>query len=253
MRTVIVSGGVGGIGSAIVKRFLSSGDRVVVADLPRDDIDSQLDRLAVNGNRPLFQATDVADPAACKDLADFAAGVGPASVLVNCAGGGAGTAFPQTEVDEWHRMRQLNLDSVFYVSKFVTPQIIASGLPGRIIHISSLSAMTGGPDPAYAAAKGGLISMMYHMVRELGPKGVTVNCVAPGIIETENMHRILPADLVTRIVKGAAEHTAVGRVGLPDDIAAAVHFLASDDAGFITGAVLPVTGGRHVPPPLTNI
>ena len=126
--------------------------------------------------------------------------------------------------------------------------MVRLGNGGRIINVSSIGWLSGGANAAYGASKAGIISLTYNMARSLGPHGITANAVTPGIIDTGMVRGAFPGDLFSALRRAAAARTPLGRLGRPEDVAGVIHFLASDAANFITGAVIPVTGGMEILP-----
>ncbi len=236
-----------------MKVYLRQGMRVVAADLR-----SVCDRyepadLPADGEL-LVRPLDVTNPRQCEKLAEATADeAGRVDILVNCAGGSGHDEFPDQTDENWRHVISTNLDGSFFMSRAVTPIMIDGGRGGRVVHISSVSWLTGGPDAAYASAKGGIVSLTYHMARVIAKHGITVNAVVPGITDTPILDRELPPEQVARIRALAKEHTPVGRIGQPEDVAAVVAFLSSAEASYVNGAIIAVTGGRHIPEPLTYI
>ncbi|WP_040161596.1 3-oxoacyl-ACP reductase FabG [Nigerium massiliense] len=227
-RSVLVTGGSRGIGRTIVERFLADGHRVTCA--------------STSGEAPagaLGVACDVTD-AAQVDAAFAAAeeAHGPVTVAVANAGITRDTLILRMSDDDWDAVVDVNLKGAFHVAKRATRSMLrAKG--GRLVFIGSVVGLHGTPGQVnYAATKTGLIGMARALTREVGRKGITANVVAPGFIETE-MTAVLPEE---RRAEYLAQIPA-GRLGSTDDVAAAVAFLASDQARYISGAVVPVDGG----------
>lgn len=233
----IVTGGGRGIGAAICRAFAGAGARVVVAD-----IDAAAAMTAAGGlpQPALAVETDVAAP---ESVAALAATVlerfGRIDILVNNAGICPLTAFDAITPDEWDRVLAVNLKGAFLCSQAVLPAMIAQGY-GRIINISSVAGKMGGVlvGAHYAASKAGLLALTFCLARAGAPAGVTVNALAPATVET-GLTRGWPDEQRAAL----ARSFPVGRLGQPEDVAAAALFLASRQAGFITGEVLDVNGG----------
>jgi 3-oxoacyl-[acyl-carrier protein] reductase len=247
-RVVIVTGGAGGIGRATARRFARDGARVAVWDVKADDRQALEAELSAAGGEGLFQSVDVTDAAAVE--AAVAAVVerwGRIDVLVNNAG-----ILRDHQLVKWKDGRQLaemserdfdavvavNLKGVFLCTRAVAPHLIAGG-GGVVLNASSVVGLYGNfGQTNYAATKAGVVNMTRTWARELGRYNIRVNAVAPGFIATE-MVQAMPE----KILRTMVEHTPLGRMGQPEDIAEAYFWLASDAAGFVHGTVLSVDGG----------
>lgn len=185
---------------------------------------------------------DVADPAACADgLARVAAEVGPVDVLVNNAGITRDGMFHRMSFDQWRAVLSTNLDSMFTMTRPVIEGMRERSF-GRIVNISSINGQKGQMGQAnYSAAKAGVIGFTKALAQENAFKGITVNCICPGYIDTD-MVAAVPEDVLKKIIAGIP----VGRLGKAEEIAAAVAYLASDAAAFMTGAVLTINGGQYM-------
>lgn len=227
-RTVLVTGGNRGIGRAVVERFLADGHRV-----------ASFSRAGEAPDGVLGIACDVADPAAVDaGFATVEAELGPVEVLVSNAGITRDTLVLRMSEDDWAQVMDVNLAGSFRVAKRAAKAMIR-GRWGRIIFTGSVVGLYGSPGQVnYSASKAALVGLARSLTRELGSRGVTANVVAPGFIETD-MTAVLSADLVAKYTAS----TPAGRLGRTDEVAAAVAFLASESAGFISGAVIPVDGG----------
>jgi 3-oxoacyl-[acyl-carrier protein] reductase len=157
-------------------------------------------------------------------------------------------SFPDISDDEWDELVDVNLSAAFRVAREVARRMLARKNGGAIIQISSIAHRSGGGHPAYGAAKGGLVTLCYALAQRLGPEGITVNAVAPGVIDTEMVRANFPGQAFERLERGAGAHTPLRRLGTAEDVAHLVAFLASERARFITGAVIPVTGGIELLP-----
>jgi len=235
MKSVLVTGGGGAIGAAICRRFARDGARVLVADVNAD----AAERVAkeIKGRALAF---DIADHAAAK----AAIGGEAIDVLVNNAGWDRFQNFVDTKPDEWERLIDINLRGPLNMHHLVVPQMLSRGA-GRIINISSDAARVGSSGEAvYAACKGGIISFSKTLAREVARKGVTVNVVCPGPTDTPILRGFLgEGDAGQKVYDALVRAIPMKRVGQPDDIPGIVAFLASDEAGFITGQVISVSGG----------
>jgi 3-oxoacyl-[acyl-carrier protein] reductase len=238
-RRVIVTGGSRGLGASLVQSFLDSGDRVATCSrttTPQTDAWSADVALA---DRFHHEVCDLADRAAA---AAFVGSVvdrfGGVDVLVNNAGVARDGVLGLFSDEDTDAVIDLNLRGTIQVTKLVTRRMLPQG-HGRVINISSIVGLSGYRGLAvYSATKAALDGFTRAMARELGARGITVNSVAPGYLRTEMSHGLDEEQL-----QQIARRTPAGRLGEPDDVAAAVHFLASDAAGFVSGHVLVVDGG----------
>jgi 2-hydroxycyclohexanecarboxyl-CoA dehydrogenase len=235
MKTVLVTGGGGAIGSAICRRFARESARVLVADRDRQ----AAERVAKEvGATPLV--FDIADYAAAK----AAIGGQSVDVLVNNAGWDRFQNFVDTKPEEWERLIDINLRGPLNMHHLLLPQMLARG-SGRIVNISSDAARVGSSgESVYSACKGGIISFSKTLAREVARKGITVNVVCPGPTDTPILRGFLgEGEAGQKVYDALVRAIPMKRVGQPDDIPGLVAFLASDEAGFITGQVISVSGG----------
>jgi 3-oxoacyl-[acyl-carrier protein] reductase len=239
-EVALVTGASRGIGRAIALRLAREGARVVgtaTATAGAEGIAATLKEWGGEG-----RVLDVRDGAACEVLVEeIGKTVGPISVLVNNAGVTRDTLLMRMKDSDWSEVLETDLGSVFRLSKAVMRGMMKAR-KGRIISIGSVVGAMGNPGQAnYCAAKAGLVGFTKSLAREIGSRGITVNVVAPGFIETD-MTRALPAETQ----KALLDQVPLVRLGQPDDIAAAVAFLASSEAGYITGETLNVNGGLYM-------
>ena len=235
-RTVLISGGDRGIGAAAARTFYRAGYRVAILYHCNAEAADALQK-----ELPGVTAVqcDVASRASC-ELAFRAAeqALGRVDVLVSNAGIAQQKLFTDIAPDEWQRMLDVNLTGAFNLCQLALPGMIRRKA-GRILTVSSMWGQTGGScEVHYSAAKAGLIGLTKALAKEEGPSGITVNCVAPGVIETDMMAAFTAEDKAA-----LAEETPVGRLGSADEVAALLVFLAGEDAGYITGQVFGVNGG----------
>ncbi len=240
-RHALVTGGGSGIGRAVAARVGRAGAAVTVLDIDPAAAAAAAAELASAGIRSGAVVADVGDPAAVRTAIDEArAARGPVLIAV-CSAGIAGFApLPALTVAAWERMLAVHLTGTFLVVQAALPDMLAARW-GRIITVSSVGGLRGGPNLShYAAAKAGVIGFTKAVALEVGACGITANAVAPGLVDTPLLRASgIPHDLLAQ----SRQAIPVGRLGTPDDVAAACAFLASDDAAFVTGQVLSPNGG----------
>jgi acetoacetyl-CoA reductase len=242
-RIAFVSGGMGGIGSAICQRFAQSGHTVVAGCLPGYERKQEwLDAMRAQGFKVHAAEGDVADFDSCAEMFyNVRSIVGPIDILVNNAGITRDAIFKRMTEQDWMAVINTNLNSVFNVTRQVIDGMSERGW-GRIINISSVNALKGQfGQTNYSAAKAGMAGFAKALAQEVVKKGVTVNTVSPGYVETDMVKAIRP-EIRDQIVAAIP----MGRLARPEEIAAVVAFLASEEAGYITGANISVNGGMHM-------
>jgi 2-hydroxycyclohexanecarboxyl-CoA dehydrogenase len=222
-KTAIVTGGAAGIGAAIVERFKAEGTKVVVFDLKG------------------APSVDITDYEAVKKAVEAA---GPVDILVNNAGWDMFKPFLKTDPAFWQKIISINLVGPMNLLHTVLPGMVARG-GGKVVNIASDAGRVGSSGEApYSACKGGIIAMTKTIARELATKGVRINTVCPGLTETGMLESFMQgAGNPDKLREAYTRAVPIGRLGKPEDIAGAVLFLASDDADFITGQTISVSGG----------
>jgi acetoacetyl-CoA reductase len=237
-RVAVVTGGTRGIGRAISVALKSAGYRVAATYAGNDRAAQQFSE---DTGIPFFKF-DVADFAACAEgVRTIEAALGPIEVLVNNAGITRDSTMHRMSYEQWNAVIQTNLSSCFNMSRAVIEGMRSRGF-GRIVNIGSINGQAGQYGQVnYAAAKSGIHGFTKALAQEGAARGITVNAVAPGYVDTE-MVRAVPAEVLEKIIA----RIPVGRLGKAEDIARAVLFLVADDADFITGSTLSVNGGQHM-------
>jgi 3-oxoacyl-[acyl-carrier protein] reductase len=240
-KVAIVTGAARGLGAAIAARLGRDGWTVVLADRDGEGAEAAAERLASTGIAARGAELDVTDSAAAWALVEeVLAAEGTVTGLVNNAGVLADAPLVEMTDEQFRRVLEVCLFGAFYMARAAAPAMIEAGF-GRIVNVSS-RAYLGNPGQAnYSAAKAGLVGLTKSLAKELGRHSITVNAIAPGMVETE---MVLSHPKADDIIARAARANSVPRVGTPTDIAAAVSYLFSDDAGYLTGDVMHVSGGR---------
>lgn len=246
-RTAIITGAARGIGAAVAKRLSRDGFAVAVLDLEETGCKSVVDEIKASGGEAVGIGIDVGDEQSVEAaVSRVAEELGAPTVLVNNAGITRDNLLFKMTADDWDAVMRVHLRGSFLMSR-ATQKYMTDAKWGRIINLSSVSALGNRGQANYAAAKAGLQGFTKTLAIELGRFGVTVNAIAPGFIETE-----MTANTATRMgisfedfKAAAAKEIPVARVGQPEDIAATVSFLAREDASFVSGQVIYVAGGPH--------
>ena len=241
-KNAIVTGGAGGIGQAICRRLAEEGVRVGVLDL-RADSATEVARSI--GNGATAHACDIADHAAVATaVAAFEAAAGPIDILVNNAGWDKFAWFLDTDPALWRKIIAINLEGPINLHHVVLRGMQARRR-GRIVNIASDAGRVGSSmEAVYSACKGGIIAFTKTIAREMARSGVTINCVCPGPTDTPLLRELTGSgEQGARIGEGLKRSIPLGRLGQPDDLAGMVAFLASDDAAYMTGQVVSVSGG----------
>jgi 2-hydroxycyclohexanecarboxyl-CoA dehydrogenase len=233
VRTAVVTGGSSGIGKAIAERLRKDGHQVAVLDLNPS-------------GEELEYKVDVSDRAQVDDaFTRIREQLGPVTILVNGAGLELYKRFHNIDYATWQKVVDVNLGGVFHCVQAALPDMLEAGW-GRIVNISSSSAQSGQQFmTAYVSSKAGVNGLTKSLALEYGPSGITVNAVPPGFVETPMLHRSAEKGLLGGTIEEHVQRTPVRRVGQPEDIAAACSFLISEEAGYITGQILGVNGGRN--------
>jgi len=244
-KTVIVTGGGGGIGGATCRRFGKEGARVAVLDLNLEAAEKVAAAIRAEGGQAAAMRCDITDRASVDAaVAATEARLGPVDVLVNNAGWDVFKPFTKTEPAQWDKLIAINLTGALHMHHAVLPGM-AARKRGRIVNIASDAARVGSSGEAvYAACKGGLVAFSKTIAREHARHGITVNVVCPGPTDTALFADYKEgAGNPEKLEEAFTRAIPLGRIGQPDDLPGAIVFFASDDAGFITGQVLSVSGG----------
>lgn len=242
-RVALVTGGMGGIGTAVCERLGRGGMKIVANCLPSEPRkDEWLQAMKAKGFDVYAAEADVTSLDSCSEMAArVTREAGPVDVLVNAAGITRDATFRKMGAEEWHAVISSNLNSVFNVTKQFVDGMVDRGW-GRIVNLSSVNGTRGQfGQTNYSAAKAGLSGFTKALAQEVVRKGVTVNSVSPGYVATPMVRAIRP-DVLKTIVDGIP----IGRLAEPEEIAALIGFLCSDEAAYITGANIPINGGMHM-------
>jgi 2-hydroxycyclohexanecarboxyl-CoA dehydrogenase len=244
-RVALVSGGAGGIGAAVCAALAAQGRAVAVADLDGERAEAVAAQLRDGGHEAVGLALDVTDSAGVSTAVDAARErLGPVGVLVNNAGWDELRPFVDTDEGFWRRVIEVNFTGALRLTHAVLPGMIDAGW-GRVLCVSSDAARVGSSlESVYAGAKGALLSFTKSIARELATKGVTANAVCPGPTATPLLAGIVEsAPDAAKVIGAMTRAVPMKRLGRPDDVAAAIAFLASEQASYVTGQTLSVSGG----------
>ena len=245
-RVAVVTGGGSGMGRAICRRLAAAGHAVAVLDIDADATERVAKEVEADGGRAIPVPVDVSDRAAVDAAMDEArSAFGPIGILVTSAGIEGFVSFLDISVEAWERMLAVNLTGTFHCVQSVVPDMIDAGW-GRIVTISSSSAQSGTKRMShYVASKGGVIAFTKALALDLASKGITVNTIPPGAIDTPMMRRPVESGAMASLDQVVAR-APLGRLGTPEDIAAACAFLCSEEAGYITGQQINVNGAWYL-------
>jgi NAD(P)-dependent dehydrogenase (short-subunit alcohol dehydrogenase family) len=232
------------MGLAIAERFAADGRNVAIFDLNGEGAQKEAAKIEADGGRAIGYRVDVTDrPAVEAAVSDVVANLGDPTILVNNAGLTGFKPFLEITYEEWNARIEVNLTGTFHCCQVVIPHMLDAGW-GRIVNISSSSTHSGTARMThYVAAKSGVNGFSKSLAREFAPRGITVNVIPPGFIDTPMLRQAEAEGSVD--FEGSIATTPVGRAGRPEDIAAACAFLVSEEAGYITGQILGVNGGRN--------
>lgn len=244
-RTAAITGGGGGIGGATCRRFANEGAKVAVLDLNLDAAEKVASEIRAAGGTAEAFHCDIADRASVDAaVAAIESKLGPIDILVNNAGWDVFKPFTKTVPGEWDKLIAINLTGALHMHHAILPGMVERRY-GRVVNVASDAARVGSSGEAvYAACKGGLVALSKTLAREHARHGVTVNVVCPGPTDTALLAGVTSgAPNPEKLVEAFTKAIPLGRLGQPDDLAGAIAFFGSDDAGFVTGQVLSVSGG----------
>lgn len=244
-KTVIVTGGGGGIGGAACLRFAAEGAKVAVFDINKEAAEATVAAIIAAKGRAKAFSCDISDYAAVQAaVAAVRAELGPVDILVNNAGWDVFRPFLQTTPADWQRLIAINLVGALNMHHVVLPEMVERR-SGRVVNVASDAGRVGSSgESVYSACKGAMISLSKTLARENASKGISINVVCPGPTETKLLTDVVAtANNPEKLLEAFRRAVPMGRLGLADDLPGAICFFASDDAAFITGQVLSVSGG----------
>jgi 2-hydroxycyclohexanecarboxyl-CoA dehydrogenase len=243
-RTVLVTGGANGIGAAIARRLAEEGCTVGVVDLDTATGDKVVGEIKAKGGKASLHTADISDYNAVVRAVDaYEAASGPVALLVNNAGWDRAAAFLDTTPEFWRKVIAINLYGPLNVSHIVLRGMAMRGF-GRVVNIASDAGRVGSSGEAvYSACKGGIVAFTKTIARELVSKGITANTICPGPTDTAILRSFLEGPDGTRIAEGLKRAIPMRRLGVPEDYPGLVAFLLSDDAAYVTGQTISVSGG----------
>jgi Dehydrogenases with different specificities (related to short-chain alcohol dehydrogenases) len=244
-KVVVVTGGGGGIGSATCLRFAEDGAKVVVADINQAAAEAVAGRIRAEGGEAMAIAFDLTDLAACQAAVErVEVELGPVEILVNNAGWDLFVPFLKSTPDFWSKIIDINLRAVLNITHPVLAKMVERR-SGRVVSIASDAGRGGSSgESVYAACKAGVIAFSKTLAREHSRHGITFNCVCPGVTETGMLENFMDsAGNKEKLREAFTRAVPLGRLGKPEDLPGAIAFLASDEASFITGQVISVSGG----------
>lgn len=240
-RVAIVTGAAEGIGLAIAQRLAAAGARVAVADVDEAGAQRAADQLNANDGSATAVAVDVADEQSVQTMVkQVKQALGPPEILVNNAGvtGGSHEVW-ELDAATWKQVVAVNLTGVFLCCHFVVPEMLSLGR-GHIVNVASIAGKEGNPRlSAYSASKAGVIGFTKSLAKEVAQRNIYVNAISPAVIQTRILDQMTP-----ETVQYMVDRIPMGRVGQPEEVAALVHWLASDDCSFTTGQCVDISGGR---------
>ena len=244
-KTVIVTGGGNGIGAAVTARFGEEGAKVAIWDIDEDAAQAQAATIITDGGRAEAFACDITDyQAVIAAVESTEAALGPVDVLINNAGWDVFRPFLKTDPELWDQIIAINLKGVIHTHHAVLPGMVERGA-GRVVNVASDAARVGSSgESVYAACKAGIVALSKTLAREHARQGITFNVICPGPTETALLKGFMAeAGNPEKLSEAFRRAVPMGRLGQPEDLSGAIAFFASDDAAYITGQVLSVSGG----------